>query len=121
MSPVRVLLAVFAGGCIGGALRELVATDLGTTLAVNLSGSLLLGLLVVTVPHHWRPLLGTGFCGALTTFGSVAVVAVDDGELAYLAASLLGGVAAAALGVALGHALTQGAELAPEDPDIEVE
>lgn len=121
MSPWRVLLAVFVGGCAGGALREAVATGLGATLVVNLSGALLLGLLVVTVPHHWRPLLGTGFCGALTTFGSVMVAAVDDGEVGYLAASLVGGVAAAALGIALGHVLSHRAELAPEDPDTEVE
>lgn len=121
MSPARVLLAVFAGGCAGGALRDLLATDLGTTLAVNLAGALLLGLLVVAVPHHWRPLLGTGLCGGLTTYGTVMVAAVDDAEVVYLGASLLGGVGAAALGVALGHLLSRRDELAPEAPDLEVE
>lgn len=121
MSPARVALAVFAGGCAGGALRDLLATDLRSTLAVNLVGALLLGLLVVAAPHHWRPLLGTGGCGALTTFGSVTVAAVDDGQVAYLAASLVGGVAAAALGVALGHVLSRRDELAPEAPDLEVD
>lgn len=121
MSPVRVLLAVFVGGCVGGALRELLATDLRTTLAVNLVGALALGLLVVAAPHHWRPLLGTGLCGGLTTFGSVMVAAAEDGKAAYLGASLLGGVAAAALGVVLGHRVSRRDELAPEAPDLEVE
>ena len=128
MSPVRVLMAVFVGGCFGGAARDLLAASHGTTLAVNLFGCLVLGVLVVTVPHHWRPLLGTGFCGALTTFGSVTVASaqwLDDGKLGdglgYLAVSLLAGVAAAALGIALGHWVTQRTELAPEDPDVEVE
>lgn len=128
MSPARVLLAVFVGGCAGGAARELLATSHGATLAVNLVGSLLLGVLVVSVPHHWRPLLGTGFCGGLTTFGTVTVASsrwLEDGRLVeglgYVSLSLLGGVLAAALGIAAGHALTHRAELAPEDPDGEVE
>lgn len=121
MSPARVLLAVFVGGCVGGSARHLLASSQGTTLAVNLTGCLLLGILVVTVPHHWRPLLGTGFCGGYTTFGSVMVAAADDRAYGYLAGSLLGGVAAAAIGIAVGHALNGRAELAPEDPDLEVE
>jgi CrcB protein len=128
MSPLRVLLAVFVGGCVGGAARDLLATSHDTTLAVNLMGCLALGVLVVTAPHHWRPLLGTGFCGALTTFGSVTVASeqwFEDGRvgdgLGYLALSLLGGVAFAALGIALGHWASHRAELAPEDPDVEVE
>ena len=128
MSPARVLLAVFVGGCAGGAARDLLAGSHASTLAVNLVGCLALGVLVVTVPHHWRPLLGTGFCGALTTFGTVTVASeqwLEDGQvvdaLGYLGLSLLGGVATAALGIAIGHAVTRRAELAPEDPDLEVE
>jgi CrcB protein len=128
MSPARVLLAVFAGGCLGGGARDLLATSHGTTLAVNLFGSLVLGVLVVAAPHHWRPLLGTGFCGALTTFGSVTLASekwLADGRVVdgvgYLALSLLGGVATAGLGIALGHWISHRAELAPEDPDVEVE
>jgi CrcB protein len=120
-------VAIFVGGCAGGAARDAAADSPGRTLLVNLTGSLLLGLLVVTLPHRWRPLLGTGFCGAFTTFGTVVLLAdrrLEDGRLGaaagYLALSLLGGVAAAALGVALGHRLGR-AELAPEDPDLEVD
>lgn len=41
------------------------------TLAVNLSGTFLLGLLVgLAVPSHTQKLLGTGLLGAYTTFST---------------------------------------------------
>jgi len=51
----------------------------------------------------------------------VVVATADHGDVGYLAGSLLGGVVAAAAGVALGHLLSRRAELAPEDPDLEVD
>jgi CrcB protein len=59
-----------------------------------------------------RPLLGTGFCGALTTFSSVAT-GVDQliarGSVltatSYLASSVLAGLAAAWLGIVLGRSI----------------
>ncbi len=107
------LLAVFVGGCIGGAGRYLVtrALPLGdvpwTTLGINLSGAFVLALLLVlalevlTPSTYLRPLWGTGFCGAWTTFSGIVVPTdqlVRDGRAGaaagYLLASLLGGVAA---------------------------
>jgi fluoride exporter len=85
-----IVVAVFAGGCVGGAVRYAV-TDAWpvaaggfpwSTLVVNLVGAFVLSLLVVVVAElsgpsaYLRPLVGTGFCGALTTFSSV-VVSVD--------------------------------------------
>jgi CrcB protein len=123
-----VLLAIFVGGAVGGAARHLLSGSHAATLAVNLAGCLVLGVLVVAAPHGWRPLLGTGFCGGFTTFGSVMVASeqwLEDGRagtaLGYLALSLLGGVVAAAAGIGAGHALSRRAELAPEDPDVEVD
>lgn len=81
---------VFAGGCVGGYARYAVTQSWSTptygfpwpTFAVNVVGAFVLGAVVVLVtkrrsPRHLRLLVGTGFCGALTTFGSV-VVAADE-------------------------------------------
>jgi len=105
-----------------------------TTLAINVVGSLLLGMLVVAVteiwrPHHLvRPLLGTGVLGGFTTFSTFAV---EDRGLAfstaasYLMLSVVGGLAAAVLGMGLIRRLEPRFEIAashelvdPIDPDL---
>jgi CrcB protein len=85
-----------------------------TTVGINIVGSFLLGLLTA---EHWfsrdaREALGVGFLGGFTTFSTFSVqivLEVDGGNtgkaVAYLAASVLGGVGAAAAGYALGRAL----------------
>jgi len=85
---------------------------LWSTVAINIVGSFLLGLLVA---EHWfdrdlREGLGVGFLGGFTTFSTFsvqAVLEVDAGEparaLAYVLASVLGGLAAATAGYALGR------------------
>jgi CrcB protein len=85
-----------------------------STVAINIVGSFLLGLLAA---EHWfsrdvREALGVGFLGGFTTFStfSVQIVLETDGgrpgkAAGYLAASVVGGVAAAALGYALGRRL----------------
>ena len=72
------------------------------TLLVNLVGCGLLGILMGRLTRPSTLLLvGTGLCGGLTTFSTFAVEVADllrhdDGVLglAYLAASLVGGLAA---------------------------
>jgi fluoride exporter len=61
-----------------------------------------------------RPLVGIGFCGALTTFSTLQLevfrmLRADHWVLAsgYLAASLVGGAVAVLAGVALGRALAR--------------
>ena len=83
-----------------------------STVGINIVGSFLLGLLVA---EHWfsrdvREGLGVGFLGGFTTFSTFsvqAVLEVDAGEparaLAYVLASVLGGLAAATAGYALGR------------------
>jgi CrcB protein len=73
-----------AGASVGAPLRFLVdrwardhspaGTVLGT-LVVNVVGSFLLGLLSGWSARPWwvMPLLGMGFCGALTTFSTLAL------------------------------------------------
>jgi CrcB protein len=92
------------------------------TFAVNLSGSLALGLLYGltsrwsancgTAPGtvaKWRLFLGTGLLGGFTTYSAFSLEAVElslagatSQAWAYVGASLVGGVACAALGLALG-------------------
>jgi fluoride exporter len=81
---------------------------------VNVIGSLILGSLVGAATgsgSHVMALVGTGFCGALTTystFGYETVRLVEDGvrlyALANVVVSVAAGIAAAALGFAVAHA-----------------
>jgi CrcB protein len=119
-----VVAVVFAGGCVGGYARYALARAWTpppygfpwATLTVNLVGAFVLALVVVAgearPSRYLRPLLGTGFCGALTTFSSVVVTtaqltAHDRAPTAtgYLAASVVGGLGAAAAGLVLARAL----------------
>jgi CrcB protein len=87
------------------------------TLAVNVAGSLIFGVLVGAATHLQVPPallagLGTGFCGALTTystFGYETIRLAEDGARLFaalnVAASLTAGYGAAALGYAVGQAL----------------
>lgn len=60
-------------------LRERWATTPTTgTLTVNVLGSFALGLLAgAAVDDSWMALLGTGFCGAFTTFSTLALELQD--------------------------------------------
>lgn len=95
-SPVRYL----AGRLLDG--RFLDGQVHWGTLAVNLVGSALLGGLVGgAVSGHWLALLGTGFCGGLTTYSAFAVQSVQGGRrrgTAYALGTIAGCLAAAALG-----------------------
>ncbi|MCZ0974965.1 fluoride efflux transporter CrcB [Streptomyces albulus] len=87
------------------------------TCAVNVVGSLILGLVSGAVATgaagpHVQLLLGTGLCGALTTYSTFSYETLrlaTDGARGYavlnLGLSLAAGLAAACAGVALGHAL----------------
>ncbi|MEA2424790.1 MAG: fluoride exporter [Thermoleophilaceae bacterium] len=88
-NPVRLdgteLLAIFAGGFAGAIARaglvEALPHDAGewpwATFVVNIGGAFLLGYLVTRLQErlplsaYKRPLLGTGLCGALTTFSAM--------------------------------------------------
>jgi CrcB protein len=84
------------------------------TLVINVSGSLVLGALMVvltelTSPHRLiRPFLGVGVLGGYTTFSTAMVDAQEllragrpAVAMAYLAGTALAALLAAALGVAL--------------------
>ena len=118
----RLQVAVFAGGVIGGlgraGLVEATPWDGRSwpwaTLAVNLAGTLLLGYFAVRLQErlppstYRRPLLGTGFCGALTTFSTLQLELIELGRngaagtaAGYGASSLAGGLVAVYLATAL--------------------
>lgn len=93
-------LLVAAGGALGAVLRFSISTGMPrvafpwATLAVNLIGSFLLGLLLLPsgMDHGPRLLIGVGFLGAFTTLSSFSVETVElvrDSRLALAATSVL--------------------------------
>lgn len=118
---MNLLLMAVAGGLgavarfvIDSAVRSRVRTALPVgTLLVNLLGSLVLGMLSGAVLRHGadpdlRLVLGTGFCGGLTTFSTASVECVRLVQqrraglaLGYLLVGALGCLAAAGLGFVL--------------------
>lgn len=126
--PELPLLARVALVACGGAVGALVRSALdGTgppssafpwvTLLVNVSGAGLLALLLVLLEERapanraLRPLLGTGVLGGYTTFSTFAVETVallrvgETGDaFAYVVASVIGALLAAAAGVVLARA-----------------
>lgn len=98
-------------------LEELAAPDPGhwpwPTFIVNVVGAFLLGVFVtrllerLPVSSYRRPLLGTGFCGGLTTFSTMQVEAIKMLErghfglaAGYTATSIVVGLIAVYLGTA---------------------
>ena len=87
------------------------------TFVINLTGSLLLGVITGAAMYHAFPAtpkiwLGAGFCGAYTTFSTFTFETVrllEEGAMAEAlgnaVASLVAGTGAAAAGLALAAAL----------------
>ncbi len=118
------LLAVFVGGALGTlgryeleAHHPIAAGGIPwVTLLVNLSGSFAIGLLIPLTEHvsHrvplLRPLFVVGLLGGWTTYSTLAVEATlltKDADaataLAYLVATVAGGLALVVLGHGLGR------------------
>ena len=118
---------------LGGAAGTLGRVELGRliptttngfpwpTFAANMIGSFFVGLVIVLVldrlppTRYVRPLIGTGFCGGLTTFSTMVVeidLLVKAGRVAlaigYLAASLGAGMVAVFAGMALARVSSTG-------------
>lgn len=114
------LLWVMLGGAVGAVARSLTdhlvrrrwdhALPLGT-LIVNLTGSLLLGVIAgAAPPTAWSSALGAGFCGALTTYSTFAYETVGLAEVGrgrVAAAYAVGSVASGLLAVSAGWWLGQ--------------
>lgn len=69
-----IVLGLALGAAIGAAIRShLSPVGWRATLFVNLVGSLILGFVTGLDPGDaWTTVIGTGFCGALTTFAAFA-------------------------------------------------
>jgi CrcB protein len=104
---VLLVLLVAAGGVLGSLTRYglvVAFPSLLTTLAINVTGSFALGVLLARRPDgRWsRPFVGTGVLGGFTTFSAFAVQSVDASlpiGIAYVAGTLVLGIAAAELGL----------------------
>jgi fluoride exporter len=109
-----IILAVLAGGMIGAPARYLTDRFVQArrdtvfpwgTFVVNMAGSALLGFLLGASRHLGLPsavfaLLGTGFCGGLTTFstfGYETIRLLEDGAVADAGLNVIGSLAAGVL------------------------
>lgn len=109
------LSQVALGGALGSMLRYLTVSWIGAplaTLAVNVLGSFVMGVLFVALSSrtHLSPLLMTGILGGFTTFSAFSLdtwklwqAGQSGNALAYIAAS----VGLSLIAVALGATLTE--------------
>lgn len=104
-------LLVALGAAVGAPLRFVCAHYLDGhfprgTLLVNVAGSVVLGLCTaLSLSGSAIALVGTGFCGALTTYSAFAVQTVGLGRTAgtaYAALTVTFSLVGAALGFAAG-------------------
>jgi CrcB protein len=113
---VAAALWVGVGGATGAIARLVVDDWLGgrrATVVVNVLGSVALGAVTTAATGDFvRLAAGVGFCGAFTTFSSLAVGVADclaDGDVAgavrYAGGTLLAALAGVAVGTALATSL----------------
>ncbi|MFF0748868.1 fluoride efflux transporter CrcB [Streptomyces sp. NPDC004267] len=113
-------LLVVVGASVGAPLRYLTDRAVQArhdsvfpwgTFVVNVVGSLVLGLLTGVASARIGLLLGTGLCGALTTYSTFSFETLklyEGGARAYAAANVLGSTAAGLGAVWLGVELAKG-------------
>ncbi|SDY37943.1 CrcB protein [Modestobacter sp. DSM 44400] len=124
-------LAAAVGGALGALARWAVGRALphspgawpAATLVVNITGCLLIGVLLAVLlarfpAHPWlRPFLATGLLGGWTTYSTFAVDVVQLAEAGawgtaagYVVASVIGGVVAVATGLMTTRAVVRAPE-----------
>ncbi|WP_329000341.1 fluoride efflux transporter CrcB [Kribbella sp. NBC_00709] len=118
------LLLVIAGGMIGAPLRYVADRAVQRrhdslfpwgTFSVNVTGSLILGFLAgaaTGLPQDVHVFVGTGFCGALTTYStfSYETIRLFEDRARFLAvanvtASIVAGLGSVFLGAAISQAI----------------
>ncbi|HEX8157185.1 MAG TPA: fluoride efflux transporter CrcB [Solirubrobacteraceae bacterium] len=110
----RELAAIFAGGFLGAIARAELAQALPAedgqwpwaTFLVNVAGAFLLGYFTTRLQErlplsaYRRPLLGTGFCGALTTFATMQVELLQMLDAGHVTLAVAYGLISVAAGFA---------------------
>ena len=120
---ITVYISLAVGGALGASLRYAISQSINAsfdgeiahvTLAVNVLGSLLIGVVFVLIHEKlhlspsWKPLLMTGLLGSFTTFSAFSLETlthISDGQyvhaLSYVVLSLVLCIAATFLGISI--------------------
>jgi fluoride exporter len=126
----RELAAIFAGGALGALARALLGTLAAPdparwpwpTFVVNIVGAFLVGYFTtrllerLPLSSYRRPLLGTGFCGGLTTFSTMQVETVrmiEHGHWGLAAAYTIISIASGLLAVHLATVVVRRVRIRP--------
>jgi CrcB protein len=136
-APWAVLSVIAAGGILGACARHGLALAWPhrpgqfpwATLVINVSGCLLIGVLMVLITDVWsahrllRPFLGVGVLGGYTTFSTYAVdiqqmaaAGAARTGLVYLAGTLAAALVAVYAGIAITRAATGTSPRRKEQP-----
>jgi fluoride exporter len=119
---VILALVVGVGGSLGAMSRYMVdgtIQDRSTgslpfgTLTVNLAGSLVMGFVTglfvfAGISHEWVAVIGTGFCGGLTTWSAASwetVRLIEERDWSCAVVTALGGLVASCLMAGVGFLL----------------
>lgn len=122
LPPAPVLAVISAGGVLGAVSRYGIGAAwphdprafAWSTWTINVTGCLLIGVLMVLIAHRWprrrliRPFWGVGVLGGYTTFStaSVDVLRAAPGPgLLYLGCTVIGALLAVWLGTAATEAM----------------
>ena len=122
---IKEMLLVGLGAFLGSGFRHLINIKIGllnllfpwATFGINLTGSLLIGILMAISfkdQNLWKLLLTTGFCGGFTTFSSFSFESLSllkSGNIVmalnYIFLSIMGGLLFAIIGYYLTNKFVQ--------------
>ena len=118
---LRMVIAVAAGGALGSVLRYVAVSQIGRltgaalpyygTLAVNVAGSAVLGMLIAAFAFvwspspEWRAFMVVGVLGGFTTFSAFSLDAyylMERGAYGTAGAYMLASVALSLIGLVVG-------------------
>lgn len=109
-----IVVLTLAAGALGAVIRFVVDSSIKqrwtssfplATVVINVTGSLLLGVLAGLVLFHgqpsaWQTVVGTGFCGGYTTFSTASFETVRLVQLGRRGFALLNALGSLVLSVA---------------------